>query len=99
MSARAVSISTSPRLERLDTFGAWLIERLKRTFLLRGLAARITGLSEIDRGLIEDLRLVNQAPAPRRPRRTAFCWRWMPLAAASPKSAGRSCCWCKCSAR
>ena len=53
------------RLERLDTFGAWLIERLKRTFLLRGLAARITGLSEIDRGLIEELRLVNQAPAPR----------------------------------
>jgi phospholipid/cholesterol/gamma-HCH transport system permease protein len=53
-------------LERLDTFGAWLIERLKRAFVVRGSAARITGLSEADRALIEELRLVNQAPARRR---------------------------------
>ena len=63
--ARSVDIDLA-NLERLDTFGAWLIERLKRTFLIRGSAARITGLSDIDRGLIEELRLVNQAPAPKR---------------------------------
>jgi phospholipid/cholesterol/gamma-HCH transport system permease protein len=48
------------RLERLDTFGAWLLERLKRTFVLRGSTARIVGLSDADRGLIEELQLVNK---------------------------------------
>jgi phospholipid/cholesterol/gamma-HCH transport system permease protein len=63
--ARSVDIDLA-RLERLDTFGAWLIERLKRTFIQRGSAARLTGLSDADRGLIEELRLVNQAPARKR---------------------------------
>jgi phospholipid/cholesterol/gamma-HCH transport system permease protein len=63
--ARSVDINLA-RLERLDTFGAWLIERLKRTFIQRGSAARLTGLSDADRGLIEELRLVNQAPARKR---------------------------------
>jgi phospholipid/cholesterol/gamma-HCH transport system permease protein len=63
--ARSVDIDLA-RLERLDTFGAWLIERLKRTFIQRGSAARLTGLSDVDRGLIEELRLVNQAPAQKR---------------------------------
>ena len=63
--ARSVDIDLA-RLERLDTFGAWLIERLKRTFIQRGSAARLTGLSDADRGLIEELRLVNQAPAQKR---------------------------------
>ena len=63
--ARSVDINLA-RLERLDTFGAWLIERLKRTFIQRGSAARLTGLSDADRGLIEELRLVNQAPAQKR---------------------------------
>jgi len=49
-------------LERLDTFGAWLIERLKRTFALRGSAARIAGLSDADRALIEELQRVSQTP-------------------------------------
>jgi phospholipid/cholesterol/gamma-HCH transport system permease protein len=56
------------KLERLDTFGAWLIERLKRTLIAAGATARIVGLSDSDRGLIEELRLVNHAPAPRHAR-------------------------------
>ncbi len=57
--ARSVDIDLA-RLERLDTFGAWLIERLKRTFVVRGSTARIIGLSDADRTLMEELRLVNQ---------------------------------------
>jgi phospholipid/cholesterol/gamma-HCH transport system permease protein len=64
--ARSVDIDLA-QLERLDTFGAWLIERLKRTFIVRGTAARITGLSDADRGLMDELSLVNQAPARKRP--------------------------------
>ncbi len=53
-------------LDRLDSFGAWLVERLKRTFTQRGSTARIVGLSTTDRGLIEELALVNRTPAPDR---------------------------------
>ena len=47
-------------LERLDTFGAWLIERLNRTFVARGSTSRIIHLSDKDRSLIEEVRLVNR---------------------------------------
>jgi phospholipid/cholesterol/gamma-HCH transport system permease protein len=60
--ARNVDIDIA-KLERLDTFGAWLVERLKRTFVARGSTARIVGLSDADRGLVEELQLVNKAPA------------------------------------
>ena len=50
------------KLERLDTFGAWLIERLKRAFTGRGSTARVIGLSDADRGLMEELQLANQTP-------------------------------------
>jgi phospholipid/cholesterol/gamma-HCH transport system permease protein len=59
--ARSVAIDLSG-LERLDTFGAWLIERLKRSFVTRGTAASITGLSDTDRALMAELQTVNQAP-------------------------------------
>jgi phospholipid/cholesterol/gamma-HCH transport system permease protein len=62
---RSVDIDVT-ELDRLDTFGAWLIERLKRAFIVRGSAARIIGLSDADRGLMEELRLVNQTPARQR---------------------------------
>ena len=62
--ARSVDIDLA-RLERLDTFGAWLIERLTRAFVVSGSTARVIGLSETDRSLIEELRLVNQAPRQR----------------------------------
>jgi phospholipid/cholesterol/gamma-HCH transport system permease protein len=59
--ARNVDIDLA-KLERLDTFGAWLIERLKRAFTTRGSIARIVGFSDADRALMEELRLVNQSP-------------------------------------
>jgi phospholipid/cholesterol/gamma-HCH transport system permease protein len=49
-------------LERIDTFGAWLIERLKRSFVARGASARVVGLSDADRGLMEELAHVNASP-------------------------------------
>lgn len=51
-------------LERLDTFGAWLIERLSRAFSARGATTRIVNFSNSDRGLIDEVRLVNREPAP-----------------------------------
>jgi phospholipid/cholesterol/gamma-HCH transport system permease protein len=39
--ARSIDIDLA-RLDRLDTFGAWLIERLNRAFTARGTATRIT---------------------------------------------------------
>ncbi len=51
-------------LERLDTFGAWLIERLTRALAARGATTRIVNLSDADRALIDEMRLVNREPAP-----------------------------------
>jgi phospholipid/cholesterol/gamma-HCH transport system permease protein len=61
-SARSIDIDLA-KLERLDTFGAWLIERLNRAFAARGADTRIVNLSESDRGLIDEVRLVNRMPA------------------------------------
>ena len=60
--ARSIDIDLTG-LERLDTFSAWLIERLTRSFAKRGSAARITGLSETDRALMAELRTVKQQAA------------------------------------
>ena len=60
--ARSVDIDLE-KLERLDTFGAWLIERLNRAFTAQGANTRIVNLSETDRGLIDEVRLVNREPA------------------------------------
>ena len=59
--ARSVVIDLA-RLERLDTFGAWLIERLTRTFILRGSSMRVVGLSDADRDLMDEVKQVNLAP-------------------------------------
>jgi phospholipid/cholesterol/gamma-HCH transport system permease protein len=59
--ARKVVIDLG-QLERLDTFGAWLIERLKRAFISRGSSTRIVGLTETDRGLMDEVQHVNLAP-------------------------------------
>jgi phospholipid/cholesterol/gamma-HCH transport system permease protein len=58
--ARSVEIDLG-KLERLDTFGAWLIERLKRAFAARGSTPHIIGLSDTDRALMEEVRLVNRS--------------------------------------
>ena len=58
--ARSIDVDLQ-KLERLDTFGAWLIERLTRALSARGAATRIVNLSDADRGLIDEVRLVNRA--------------------------------------
>ena len=42
-------------VDQLDTFGAWLLERLTRDFTARGCATRVTGLKDDYRALIEEI--------------------------------------------
>jgi phospholipid/cholesterol/gamma-HCH transport system permease protein len=60
--ARNVDIDLA-KLERLDTFGAWLIERLKRGLIAQGAITRVVNPSENDRVLIDEVGLVNRGPA------------------------------------
>jgi phospholipid/cholesterol/gamma-HCH transport system permease protein len=60
-------------VERLDTFGAWLLERLVRTFKAQGLDARILRLSPDYQSLVDEVHGVNldgadpaEPPAPER---------------------------------
>ncbi len=50
-------------VERLDTFGAWLLERLQRAFSARGCNTQITGLKEDYRALIDELHAVKPEAA------------------------------------
>ncbi len=43
------------QVERLDTFGAWLLERLQRGFTARGCETKVVGLREDYRALIDEL--------------------------------------------
>ncbi|MGA8815758.1 MAG: ABC transporter permease [Xanthobacteraceae bacterium] len=61
--AQSVDIDLE-KLERLDTYGAWLIERLTRALAARGAETRIVNLSDGDRALIDEMRLANREPAP-----------------------------------
>jgi phospholipid/cholesterol/gamma-HCH transport system permease protein len=53
------------RVERLDTFGAWLIERLVRDCAAAGCSTEVQGLSDDYRGLVEEVRQANRAPVAR----------------------------------
>jgi len=54
-------------VERLDTFGAWLLERLLRDFNSRGAATEVVGLKQDYRALIDELhRIKIEAPPHRR---------------------------------
>ncbi|RED38083.1 phospholipid/cholesterol/gamma-HCH transport system permease protein [Rhodopseudomonas thermotolerans] len=54
-------------ISRLDTFGAWLIERLRRNLGQDGAEARIAGLSTDYASLVDEVRQVgDDGPAPRR---------------------------------
>jgi len=46
------------RVDRLDTFGAWLLERLVRAFSARGCETRVTGLKEDYRALVDEVHSV-----------------------------------------
>ncbi len=61
--AQSVDIDLE-KLERLDTYGAWLIERLTRALSAHGATTRIVNLSDGDRALIDEMRLVNREPVP-----------------------------------
>jgi phospholipid/cholesterol/gamma-HCH transport system permease protein len=60
---RAVDIDLS-QVKPLDTFGAWLIERLARNWAVRGAEIRIVGLSDDYRGLVEEVHESNLKPPP-----------------------------------
>jgi len=50
------------RVDRLDTFGAWLVERLMRAWQSAGLEATVAGLPEHYGGLLREVRNVNRHP-------------------------------------
>ena len=60
---RAVDIDIAG-VKRLDTFGAWLIERLARAWIERGCDTKIVGLPEDYRGLMQEIHAVNLKPPP-----------------------------------
>src|SRR5438093_4732494 len=51
------------QVSRLDTFGAWLIERLRRNLTDAGVEAKIAGLSANYSSLVDEVRRVKDAPA------------------------------------
>jgi phospholipid/cholesterol/gamma-HCH transport system permease protein len=59
------------RVERIDTYGAWLIERALRIWRSRGCATQITGLSENYRDLFAKVHAGTHAMTPEPPRPNA----------------------------
>src|SRR6185312_4209010 len=57
-----ISIDVS-QVSKLDTFGAWLIERLRRSLAQGEIEARIAGLSANYASLVDEVRRVKAAPA------------------------------------
>ena len=53
-------------VERLDTFGAWLLERLVRAFTAAGAKTNVTGLKEDYSALVDELRNVKLENTPNR---------------------------------
>jgi phospholipid/cholesterol/gamma-HCH transport system permease protein len=53
-------------VDKLDTYGAWLLERLSRNAGEKGVDAEIIGLDAHDRGLFEHIRRVNRQPPDKR---------------------------------
>ena len=51
------------RVSKLDTFGAWLIERLRRSLTQGGVEAKIAGLSADYSSLVDEVRRVKTIPA------------------------------------
>src|SRR5258707_14472544 len=50
------------QVSKLDTFGAWLIERLRRSLSQSGVEAKIAGLSANYSTLVDEVRRVKAAP-------------------------------------
>ena len=62
-----VAIDVS-RVDRLDTFGAWLLERLARRWRETGGSAELTGVPPRFRDLLDELAAVNRLAIPRQQR-------------------------------
>ncbi len=56
-----VAIDVS-QISKLDTFGAWLIERLRRSFTQGTIEAKVDGLSVTYASLVDEVRRVTPAP-------------------------------------
>jgi phospholipid/cholesterol/gamma-HCH transport system permease protein len=52
------------RVDRLDTFGAWLLERLTRSFSARGCDTKVSGLREDYRALVDEVHGIKTERAP-----------------------------------
>src|SRR5712672_4195415 len=50
------------QVSKLDTFGAWLIERLRRSLTNDGIEAKIAGLSADYSSLVDEVRRVRATP-------------------------------------
>src|SRR5881392_3517137 len=51
------------QVSKLDTFGAWLIERLRRSLSQGGVEGKIAGLSANYSSLVDEVRRVKAGPA------------------------------------
>jgi len=61
------------QVERLDTFGAWLLERLVRAFSTRGCDTQVTGLKEDYRKLVDEVHVVKlEGATERRPNQIIY---------------------------
>ncbi|CAN5186556.1 ABC transporter permease [soil metagenome] len=60
------------QVSSLDTFGAWLIERLRRSLTQDGVEPRVAGLSENYASLVNEVRQVKPGLVHRRQRQTLF---------------------------
>ncbi|HZP70757.1 MAG TPA: ABC transporter permease [Pseudolabrys sp.] len=70
VTAKRVDIDMG-RVEQIDTFGAWLLERLTRGFVARGASTNVFGLREDYRALMDEVRGVKPAQMPVRSGRSA----------------------------
>jgi len=52
------------RVDQLDTFGAWLLERLTRSFSARGCDTKVTGLKDDFRALVDEVHGVKAEEIP-----------------------------------
>jgi len=71
VTARSIAINIT-RIDYLDTYGAWLLERTLRNWTNQGREARLVGLREDYRGLFEKVHAGTQALSPPPPKRNSI---------------------------
>ena len=71
VTARSIAINIA-RIDYLDTYGAWLIERALRNWTNQGRDARLVGLREDYRGLFEKVHAGTQTLSPPPPKRNSI---------------------------